>query len=490
MSEIEESNDEEVQEEKPKSSISRFFKFVSGQQKDEEKKATPKKQEKKLKAGFLSFIRNNWKSADEGGVFERFGTMYRDYRGMKETEGEKLQTYEAIDFSARLSKEFLVLLAGSCIIATFGLFQGSTAVIIGAMIIAPLMMPILGLALGTIWGDQRLLWRSIFTLLIGSLLALIVSSQLTVLIPELQLNKEIIARFTPNLYDIMIALFSGLVGAYACVNPNISSSVSGVAIAVALMPPLCTIGIGIGLAEKKLIFDSVAISWYKIQEVFIGSTLLYLTNLVGISLAASIVFWRLRIHPVSLDTEEVANRAKRNVYLTTILLLLIAIPLGFFMVDAFSLKKNKALVQKRIAKIPKSALIRLTVKKVDDHIKVDGVVAAPRAEIERHEVFLNNDIKKIFNNKVSIHIEMLPRSSTPKKRAAVISELHKVEGVEVINLELLQEGEFFQIHGIIAAPEQVIKKQRQEIEENLTALFKVKPKIQLLYSTAEYLIKN
>ena len=313
--------------------------------------------------GFWSFFRKNYKQQKETepelGFVSRIKRVYENYTEVKETEQTNLNTYSSIEKAARLNKEFLTLLVGSCLIATFGLLAGSTAVIIGAMLIAPLMMPILGFSLSIIWGDRTLLWQSLRTLLLGSMLVLVVSSLISFLLPGVEFNPEMMARVNPTLFDILIAIASGLVGAYAYVNPNISSSISGVAIAVALMPPLCTVGISIGQGEIRFA---------------LGATLLYSINLIGISLAASIVFWRTRVHPVHEDEKEVKGRALQNVLLSSLLLFLIALPVSYFTYQSYQTNRQDRAVRDIIENTSEtSEILQLNIIRRRDTVKVKAV---------------------------------------------------------------------------------------------------------------------
>ena len=313
--------------------------------------------------GFWSFFRKNYKQQKETepelGFVSRIKRVYENYTEVKETEQTNLNTYSSIEKAARLNKEFLTLLVGSCLIATFGLLAGSTAVIIGAMLIAPLMMPILGFSLSIIWGDRTLLWQSLRTLLLGSMLVLVVSSLISFLLPGVEFNPEMMARVNPTLFDILIAIASGLVGAYAYVNPNISSSISGVAIAVALMPPLCTVGISIGQGEIRFA---------------LGATLLYSINLIGISLAASIVFWRTRVHPVNEDEKEVKGRALQNVLLSSLLLFLIALPVSYFTYQSYQTNRQDRAVRDIIENTSEtSEILQLNIIRRRDTVKVKAV---------------------------------------------------------------------------------------------------------------------
>lgn len=171
-------------------------------------------------------------------------------------------------------------------IATMGLVQNSSAVIIGAMLISPLMAPILsgGLALAT--GDLTLGVRAFVNLFLSSVLGLGFAFILVKLLPFQDLTVEISARTTPNTLDLVIALFSGAIGAVATCRETkgVVTSIPGVAIAVALMPPLCVIGYGLALGGDN--------NGWAIAK---GGGLLYLTNLVAITFTAMLVFVLLRI---------------------------------------------------------------------------------------------------------------------------------------------------------------------------------------------------
>lgn len=172
-------------------------------------------------------------------------------------------------------------------IATLGLVLNSPAVIIGAMLISPLMGPILagGLALAT--GDLILAVRAFANLFISTLGAITFAVILVAFLPFKEVTGEIFSRTSPNTLDLGIALFSGAIGSVAICKEvkGVVTSIPGVAIAVALMPPLCVVGFGIGLALS--INEGFGVAG--------GGALLYLTNLVAITFMAMVVFILLRI---------------------------------------------------------------------------------------------------------------------------------------------------------------------------------------------------
>jgi uncharacterized hydrophobic protein (TIGR00271 family) len=174
-------------------------------------------------------------------------------------------------------------------IATLGLVLNSPAVIIGAMLISPLMGSILANGLALAAGDVILAMRALCNLLISCLVAISFAVLLVSLLPFKEMTAEIAARIRPNILDLVVALFSGAVGSVAiCKEPKgVATSIPGVAIAVALMPPLCVVGYGIGIAIS---LDSV-----KGLQVASGGGLLFFTNLVAITFTAMLVFLALHI---------------------------------------------------------------------------------------------------------------------------------------------------------------------------------------------------
>ncbi len=176
-----------------------------------------------------------------------------------------------------LTLNFLVLVVSSCVIATLGLLTNSAAVIIGAMIIAPLMNPLRGLALGALTADRELLRRSLMTLTVGTVVAILTSGLLGKIfqIPALSFGSEILARTQPTLADLGVALAAGGISGFAKIRPKVSDVLAGTAIAVALMPPLCVVGIA--LSQQALPYSG-------------GAFLLFLTNFLGITLACILTF--------------------------------------------------------------------------------------------------------------------------------------------------------------------------------------------------------
>lgn len=212
--------------------------------------------------------------------------------------------FVALRDDARMSGAYVVLMILSTVLATIGLYQNSTSVVIGAMLLAPLMSPIVSLAMGILRHDQELFRRSAAKVVAGVVLALASAIFITLLFPYKPVTNEMIARLSPSLLDLGVAIFAGIAGAYTKSYKEILQSLAGVAIAVALVPPLAVAGIGLGRAEP-----------YFFGQAF----LLFSTNLVGILVAATLTFRMLGYSPVI--------RSKRRLGYAVLALALITIPL-------------------------------------------------------------------------------------------------------------------------------------------------------------------
>lgn len=206
--------------------------------------------------------------------------------------------------NAKASEVYLTLMVLATLLAVTGLFANSAPVIIGAMILAPLMSPIISLSMGVLRQDTSLIFESGRSLLLGVGLALGFATLMTWFTPLWSINDQIAARLSPTLLDLGVAIISGIAGAYAHSRAEVAKSLAGVAIAVALVPPLAVAGIGIG--------------WFD-WTVFWGAFLLFLTNLAGIVLAAALTFMVLGFSPIRL--------ARKGLVVSLIVVVLVSMPL-------------------------------------------------------------------------------------------------------------------------------------------------------------------
>lgn len=221
--------------------------------------------------------------------------------------------------SAESSSNYYLLLFLSGTIATLGLLSNSSATVIGAMIVAPLMGPIEGISFAIVMANRRLLKRASLALILGSLLTIITAAIISNVVGIDALTDEISARTRPTLIDLGVALAAGATGALAKSRRGISDALPGVAIAVALVPPLSVVGVGLSFASS---------------QVFFGSLLLFLTNLAGIIFSGGLVFLAQRYGSV--------KRAKRGMTIAIVTLLCLGIPLSLSFQD-LALKKQSSI---------------------------------------------------------------------------------------------------------------------------------------------------
>ncbi|MBU1877565.1 MAG: TIGR00341 family protein, partial [Chloroflexi bacterium] len=232
------------------------------------------------------------------------------------TTEQRITVYRDIRHNARPGANYYVLIALSCVIATLGLVVNSPAVVIGAMLVAPLMSPIMALSLSIVLGDARLLRLAAQAVFQGTVAAIGISLFLGWLSPYNLVTAEMAARTQPTLLDLGIALASGAAGAYAIARDEVSAALPGVAIAAALMPPLSVVGLGLSIGR----WDAAG-----------GALLLFLTNLIAITLAGSLVFLGLGFRTGRMVFQ---FETRRGLAITLTLLVLISIPLAFIMLDA------------------------------------------------------------------------------------------------------------------------------------------------------------
>jgi uncharacterized hydrophobic protein (TIGR00271 family) len=223
---------------------------------------------------------------------------------------------------SRLSQNFMVLLILATMIATFGLFIDSSSVIIGAMLLAPLMQPIVSLSMGVLRQDEALQINGAKTIVVGVVAVLFTAAVIALLTPIERLSTEMAGRLSPTILDLFVAIVSGAAAAYAKSNEKIVGSLAGVAIAVALVPPIAVAGIGIGWGD-----------WSMFSMAF----LLFITNLVGIVLAAAFTFAVLGFSPLYL--------AKKGMMVWMLIAMVVAIPLY----SAFSKMQEDIAIQKRLS---------------------------------------------------------------------------------------------------------------------------------------------
>ncbi len=195
---------------------------------------------------------------------------------------DRVEAYTRIRRSARPDLDYYMLISLSTIIAALGLIINSPAVVIGAMLVAPLMSPMVGTGLAVVLGDARFIRLSLGAVIRGMLLAIGFGALVGFLSINQPATSELLARTQPTLIDLGIALFSGLAGGYALARSDAAGALPGVAIAAALVPPLATVGISLTAGRYNHAF---------------GAMLLFSANFVSISSATALMFLILGFRP-------------------------------------------------------------------------------------------------------------------------------------------------------------------------------------------------
>lgn len=194
--------------------------------------------------------------------------MFRDYFDLAEDKVENTEAVGAIVQGVQFKGTNLLILICAVFIASLGLNMNSTAVIIGAMLISPLMGPIMGIGLGFGIHDLPLIKRCAKNLIVATVFALITSCVYFMLSPINDARSELLARTQPTLYDVLIAFFGGFAGIIATCSKSKGNILPGVAIATALMPPLCTAGYGLATMQWQFLYGAFYL--FVINAVYIG----------------------------------------------------------------------------------------------------------------------------------------------------------------------------------------------------------------------------
>ena len=307
-----------------------------------------------------------------------------------------------------LSPRYLFMSAMSAGIAVLGLLLSSPAVVIGAMLLSPLMGPIIGLGFALATGDYLWIRQASRSLLYGVVLSIILCAFIVLVSPLQTITPEIASRTRPNLFDLGVALFSALAGAYAMIRGR-EGTIVGVAIATALMPPLAVVGFGLA-----------TLNW----TVFSGSLLLFFTNLMTIALTAALM---ARLYGFS------TRLSKKQTHLQTALIVTafvaLAIPLGLAL---FGVAKEAAATRQVNSALLEPFPDRALVSDFDldlngDPAKVSAVVLTPeiKAGISKQ---LEQELTAVLGRPVELTLTQVPVGNSAQ--AAELAQLERSRDAE------------------------------------------------------------
>lgn len=243
--------------------------------------------------------------------------IFNNFRLTHEEEGPA-KVIDTIEKDVAFKGTNLWILVFAIFIASLGLNVNSTAVVIGAMLVSPLMGPIMGLGLGMGINDLALLRRALFNYLFAAGVGLATSAVYFLISPINDAHSEILSRTAPNIYDVLIAFFGGLAGIFATSSKQKGNVIPGVAIATALMPPLCTAGYGLATLQFSFFF---------------GALYLFLINTVFIALATLLTVRFLRFPAKHLVDVKAETRAKWIAWGVVLITLIPSIYFGYDIVQ-------------------------------------------------------------------------------------------------------------------------------------------------------------
>ena len=330
-------------------------------------------------------------------------TIYRAFRIWRNREfvrhinHDEIVTQVADDAVLKSRYSFMVVM--SCGIAILGLLLSSPAVIIGAMLISPLMGPIAGLGFSLTDVDFRQMKRSLEAIIVGTVLAVLISYLVVKISPITDATPEILARTRPNLFDLLVAVFSGLAGAYATIYQR-GGTIVGVAIATALMPPLAVVGYGLATA-----------SW----TIAGGASFLFMTNLLAIALSFAIMAkWYGFGHKHS------PSYTLWQSLITFVVFIILSIPLGVSLMDIAYQSYFTKSARSQINTLYEDAYSRITSFNIrfdrDDSIYLEAVVVTDKP-VRDVNTQLSDSLKDQARGAVLSSIDQVILSRAQQKQA-------------------------------------------------------------------------
>lgn len=253
---------------------------------------------------------------------------------LHEDNADEEDTVEALRKNVEFKGANLWTLIFAIFVASIGLNVNSTAVIIGAMLISPLMGPIMGVGLGIGINDFELVKKAVRNLAIATIISVITSTLYFLITPLHDASSELLARTSPTIWDVFIAAFGGLAGMVAATRKEKGNAIPGVAIATALMPPLCTAGYG--LASGNFYF-------------FIGAIYLYFINSVFICVATYLIVRYLKFHKKEFQDKVQERKVSRYIMAIVLITAAPSVYLAYRIVDKSIFENNaNAFIQKEM----------------------------------------------------------------------------------------------------------------------------------------------
>jgi uncharacterized hydrophobic protein (TIGR00271 family) len=295
---------------------------------------------------------------------------------VRSSEAQRSATREAVTAVSALTAASLAMNAAATVMAGLGLLENSVTIIIGAMLIAMLFGPIVGIALGLAEGNLSLLTRSFLAELVGAVWVLAIGFAVGLASRSLTIGSEILSRTSPNLLDLLVGLVGGVAGGFTIVSTGLSGVVDGVAISTALVPPLTTCGILLA---------------HRLPGLAAGAFLLFLANFSAIAIGAMLVFWLVGHRPQAAgETQKIL--VPRLISLVILLLLGAHLTITFRRTVAQSILENgiRRTVASEVTRVPGARLVNVSLEQSNGVTTAWVVVRTPRTVTPAQVARLND----------------------------------------------------------------------------------------------------
>lgn len=324
-----------------------------------------------------------------------FDNLFSRMAIMRQSDEAKAEISQRVIDGICTKKLYWLEVILSALIATLGLMQNSVAVIIGAMLIAPLLRPIQGLAYAIVIGRALLFARALRLLLLSILVAVLIPMVVLFFFPGAESTPEIAARTQPNLLDLLIAIFSAVVAILAFAYKRLHESIAGVAMATAIMPPLVVIGM-------QLWWGSYALAW--------GATLLFATNLVAILAVGTVLFIFYGFNPHRKATESSLGKLAFLFVMLLGLWFMLAYNLKQIQIQREVLKNAEIALESTIAnRLPGTRLTNLNLREDEDTLVVTGTLYVSESQNLSRDEFnaMEMAVEKRLNQKVYLALDLV-----------------------------------------------------------------------------------
>jgi len=310
--------------------------------------------------------------------------------GFRRDEAQRSATRELVASGSALTGPYLAMNAAATLLAGFGLLQNSPAVIIGAMLIAMLYGPMVGIALGLAEANLPLLGGSFLTEIAGAVWVLAISYVIGMASRDVSIGSEILARTAPNVLDLLIGLVGGIAGGFTYISTGLPGVIVGVAIATALVPPLTSCGILLA---------------HHLAGLAAGAFLLFLANFTAIVIGAMVIFW-LFGHRSYVAPYAQTVLAPRLVALVLLAVLGVHFTVTFRRSVAQSLLESaiRRTLSDEMGKVPGARVIAVTLEPHQGATVAWVVVRTPQAVSPERVAHLNDLVNRVVGTAVELHV--------------------------------------------------------------------------------------